>query len=248
MPIDNIAVIEAEGARIVAALDANRDGRVPWSDDWTVATVAQHVGGVHHVVAKVVEDRPAGDFSLFKSLDRPDREDPGLGAWVAEGTAALAAQLRATDPAAECWSWWPEGGNAGFWQRRMAQETLVHRWDAEQGAGVTADRMAPEVAADGIDEYLDVFVAVTRMLNSAPAGPSIHFHCTDTDGEWLLELPVGGERVLTREHRKGDIALRGPAEGLLLVAWGRMSPSAAGVDVVGDATVLERWGELLPPM
>jgi uncharacterized protein (TIGR03083 family) len=248
MGIDNIAVIEAEGARIVKALEVNRDGRVPWSDEWTVATVAQHVGGVHHVVAKVIEDRPVGDFGLFSSMDRPDREDAGLGTWVAEGTAALAAQLRATDGAEECWSWWPEGGNAGFWQRRMAQETLVHRWDAELGAGVTGDRMEPAVAADGIDEYLDVFVAVTRMLHSAPAGPSIHFHCTDTDGEWMLELPVGGERVLTREHRKGDVALRGPAEDLLLVAWGRVSPGAAGIDVVGDAAVLEQWSELLPSM
>jgi uncharacterized protein (TIGR03083 family) len=248
MAIDNIAVIEAEGARIVAALDANRDGRIPWSDSWTVSTVAQHVGGVHHVVAQVIEQRPAGDFGLFSSLARPERDDPALGSWVAEGTAALAAQLRATDPAEVCWSWWPEGGNAGFWRRRMAQETLVHRWDAERGAGIAGDRMDPAVAADGIDEYLDVFVAVTRMLNSAPAGPSIHVHCTDTEGEWLLDLPVGGERVLTREHRKGDVALRGAAEDLLLVAWGRVTPAEAGVEVVGDATVLDRWSELLPAM
>ena len=124
----------------------------------------------------------------------------------------------------------------------------MHRWDAELGAGIAGERMAPAVAADGIDEHLEVFVAVGRMLHTAPAGPSIHFHCTDTDGEWLLELPVAGERVLTREHRKGDIALRGPAEDLLLVAWGRVSPEAAGIDVVGDGTVLEQWKELLPPM
>jgi hypothetical protein len=107
--------------------------------------------------------------------------------------------------------------------------------------------MAPDVAADGIDEYLEVFVAVTRMLNTAPAGPPIHLHCTDTEGEWLLELPAG-ERVLTREHRKGDVALRGAAEDLLLVVWGRKTPEAASVDVVGDATVLDRWSELLPPL
>jgi uncharacterized protein (TIGR03083 family) len=247
MGIDNIAVIEAEGARIVGALEASPTGRVPWSDDWTVATVAQHVGGVHHVVAKVIEDRPEGDFGLFRSIQRPGLDDPGLGTWAADGTAALAAQLRATDPAAECWSWWPEGTNAAFWQRRMAQETLVHRWDAELGAGITGARMAPDVAADGIDEYLDVFVAVSRLLNTAPAGPPIHLHCTDTEGEWLLELPAG-ERVLTREHRKGDVALRGAAEDLLLVVWGRKTPAEAGVDVVGDATVLDRWSELVPPM
>jgi hypothetical protein len=76
----------------------------------------------------------------------------------------------------------------------------------------------------------------------------MHFHCTDTDGEWLVELPNASERVVTREHAKGDVALRGPAEGLLLVAWGRVTPEAVGVEVVGDAGAFKRWAELFPPM
>ena len=248
MALDHISIIESESARIVAALEKQRDGRIPWSDRWTVATCARHVGGTHHVVAGVIEGRPTADFGLFGALEMPAKDDPGLGGWLADGTAALAAQLRATDAGAETWSWWPDGRTAGFWQRRMAQETLVHRWDAEQGAGVAGAAMDPAVAADGIDEYLDVFVATTRGLNSAPAGPSLHFHCTDTDGEWLLELPAAGERVVTREHAKAEVALRGPAEGLLLVAWGRLSPADAGVEVLGDGHVLDAWNELLPPM
>src|SRR3954468_3255644 len=136
MAIDNVAVIEAEGARIVAALEADRDGQVPWSDEWKVENVAHHVGAVHHVVAQLIEGRPAGDFSLFSQLESPDKSDPALGEWLLGGGAAPVGQLRATDPEAECWSWWPQGGTAGWWQRRMAQETLVHRWDAELGAGV----------------------------------------------------------------------------------------------------------------
>ena len=248
MAIDYIAVIEAEGARIVAALEANRSASIPWSQDWTVATCGRHVGGAHHVVAQVVQGRPTADFGLFASLNIPDAEDPELSTWVAAGTAALAAELRATDPSAECWSWWPEGRTAAFWQRRMAQETLVHRWDAELGAGIDGPPMVPAVAADGVDEYLDVFAGLTRMLHGAPAGPSIHLHCTDTDGEWLLQLPADGERVLSREHAKGDLGLRGPAEGLLLVAWGRLSPGAAGVEVLGDTDVVSRWSQLIPPM
>jgi uncharacterized protein (TIGR03083 family) len=248
MAIDYISVIESEGARIVAALDTNRDGKIPWSERWTVATCARHVGGTHHIVAQVLEGRPTADFGLFATLATPEKTDPGFAGWVSAGTAALVAQMRVTDPDAECWSWAPQGRTAGFWQRRMAHETLVHRWDAELGAGVAGEPMAPDVAADGIDEYLDVFVGVSRGGHSAPAGPSFHFHCTDTDGEWLLQLPAAGERLLTREHAKGDIALRGPAGALLLVAWGRVRPEAAGVDVVGDATVIDRWNELLPPM
>jgi uncharacterized protein (TIGR03083 family) len=246
--IDNIGVIEEEGARVVAALDANSGARIPWSDEWTVAACAQHVGGGHHVVAQVVKDRPTADFSLFSSLAIPERESPDLADWVAEGTAAFVAVLRATDADAECWSWWPEGRTAGFWQRRMAQETLVHRWDAELGAGIGGARMDPAVAADGVDEYLDVFAGMTRVLHAAPAGPSIHVHCTDSEGEWLLHLPAAGERVLTREHTKAKVALRGPAEGLLLMMWGRLDSTAANVEVIGDTDVVNRWGELFPPM
>src|SRR3954453_9605837 len=212
MGIDNVAVIEAEGARIVAALEVDRAGRVPWSDAWTGQDVAHHVGGVHHVVAQLIEGRPAGDFSLFSKLASPDQSDPGLGAWVAEGTAALVRQLRETDPEAECWSWWPDGRSAGWSRRRMAQETLVHRWDAELGAGVHGAPMDPAVAADGIDEFLDVFVAVGRMGHSARAGPRVHAHCPATEGEWLLGLATAEGRPLTREPSKGDPALRGPAE------------------------------------
>ena len=248
MALDYCSVIEGESTRLVAALEANRDGKIPWSDRWTVATCAKHVGGAHHVVAKVIENRPTANFELFATLDTPDRSDPNLATWVADGTASLVTQLRATDPAAECWSWHPEGRSAGFWARRMAHDTLVHRWDAEAGAGTAGAAMDPAVAADGIDEYLDVFVAVTRGLRSSPAGPSFHYECTDTDDNWFLQLPSEGARVVTREPVECAVHLRGPAEGLLLVAWGRLRPDIAGVKVLGDTHILSRWNELLPPM
>ena len=248
MAIDHVRVIEDESARIVAAVDADQDGRVPWSERWTVGTVAKHVGGTHTVLTQVIEGRPTADFGLFATLEAPDKTDPGLGAWLGRGTAALVEQLRSTDPAEECWSWYQDDRTIGFWQRRMAHETLVHRWDAEAGAGVAGAAMDPEVAADAIDEYLDIFVGASRGLNGSPAGPSIAFECTDTDATWLLQLPAAGERLVAREPGESAVGLRGPAEGVLLVAWGRLSPDDAGVDVVGDGSVLERWGELIPPM
>jgi uncharacterized protein (TIGR03083 family) len=248
MALDYASIIEAESARIVAALEANRAGSIPWSDRWTVAHCAKHVGVTHHVVSRVIEDRPIADFGLIATLDAPDKSDPGLGSWVASGTAALAAQLRTTDPESECWSWYAEGRDARFWARRMAQETLVHRWDAEIGAGVVMAPMDPNVAADGVDEYLDIFTATSRALAHSPAGPSISWETTDANTGWLLRLPAEGQRVLAREHSRGDLALRGPAEGLLLFAWGRLDPADAGIEIDGDTTVLDEWKALIPPM
>ena len=69
-------------------------------------------------------------------------------------------------------------------------------------------------------------------------GETIHLHCTDGEGEWLVRLAPDGATV-TREHAKGDVAARGTASDLLLLVWGRITPDA--VDVFGDAALLARW-------
>ena len=46
---------------------------------------------------------------------------------------------------------------------------------------------------------------------------------------------------VAREHAKGDAALRGPAEAILLRLWNRDSPRAAELDQVGDPAVAAAW-------
>lgn len=248
MTIDNAAVIADEAERILAAYAVDPDAKIPWSDRWTVGTAARHVSTTHHVVAQVVAGRPTADFGLFRTLQAPAKGDPSFPDWSRAGTVALVEELRSAPSDDECWSWYADGRTVGFWLRRMAQETLVHRWDVEAGTGSSSGAMNPEVAADGVDEYLDVFVAASRGLHSAPAGPSIRFDSTDTDDSWFLQLPTAGERTFGREPVECAVSLRGPAEGLLLFAWGRLGAGDAGVNVSGDATIVGRWAELVPPM
>ena len=248
MTIDNAAVISEEASRILAAYEADPEAKIPWSDRWTVGTAARHVSTTHHVVTQVIAGRPTGDFGLFRTIDAPGKGDPTFPEWSRAGTAALIEQLTTTPLDDECWSWHADGRTVGFWLRRMAQETLVHRWDVEAGTGSSSGPMDPAVAADGLDEFLDVFVAASRGLRAAPAGPSIRFDSTDTGDTWFLQLPEAGRRVVSREPMQCDATFSGPAEGLLLLAWGRLAPAAAGVDIAGDATVIDRWAELVPPM
>lgn len=249
MSLDYIASLESDSDRILAALEAKPDAPIPWCGDWTVKDCAHHVGGLHHIVAGVIEGRPTATFGLYKGLHPPEATDPALGQWIREGTAKLVDQLRSTPPDEPCWTFWPPVPTVAFWPRRAAHETCVHRWDIEKAAGVDIAPADPALAADGIDEYLDVFVGMMRGRDAAAgAGESVHVHCTDTEGEWFLEFPAEGGRSLRREHAKGDVAFRGPAEGLLLFLWGHESAEDAAVETIGDASLASRWRELVPPI
>ena len=116
---------------------------------------------------------------------------------------------------------------------------VVHRWDAEHATGPTTP-IDPELASDGIDEYLDLVMRhnVTRDSVTLPAG-SLHIHCTDAHGEWLVSLDEGYQ--LERAHAKGAAALRGPAEALLLRLWNRDTERADELSPVGDESVLDAW-------
>jgi predicted lipid carrier protein YhbT len=85
-------------------------------------------------------------------------------------------------------------------------------------------------------------LALPRLVSreSLPLpGSSLHVHCTDVAGEWLVRAD-GDRLAVTREHAKGDAALRGRAEDLLLTLWGRPVPDGA-VDTVGDPAAAEAW-------
>ena len=46
-----------------------------------------------------------------------------------------------------------------FWIRRMAQETVIHRVDAELALGEPFAPIPDDLALDGIDEVLERFLA-----------------------------------------------------------------------------------------
>lgn len=225
-----------EGAALVdAAAVAGVDASVPACPDWTVNDLCGHVGRLHRWAVQIISERPADPTNFWKQLEFP--QGPAAIDFVAEGYAALAAMLTATGAAEPCWSW-TDDRTVGFWARRQAHELAVHRWDAQAAAGTTApiDRA---LAADGIQELFDI---LPFRPGGAPTGngETIHLHCTDGDGEWLVRLAPAGVTVVN-EHAKGDVAARGSASDLLLMMWGRIPVDE--VEVFGDASLLERWSD-----
>jgi uncharacterized protein (TIGR03083 family) len=169
------------------------------------------------------------DWHGYVDPTRPDT-DEGLFAFAAESAEQLVTALSAVDPATPVYTWAAQK-DVAFVIRRMAQEVAVHRVDAEQAAG-RDHRIDPDLASDGVDEFLEFHLA------DEVAG-SVHLHCTDVDGEWLVAPGADGTKVVTREHAKGDAAIRGPAHDLLMVLWRRQPLDT--VDVVGDRSVAERF-------
>src|SRR5258706_8497819 len=74
--------------------------------------------------------------------------------WVREGAEHLAATLESHSPDDVCWTWAPPA-NVGFWRRRQAHETAMHRVDAQLASGA-AEPIEPALAADAIDEWVSL--------------------------------------------------------------------------------------------
>ncbi|MFF2525796.1 maleylpyruvate isomerase family mycothiol-dependent enzyme [Streptomyces liangshanensis] len=229
---------------------------VPGCPDWSLGQLARHVGGAHRWVEMLVRARATADIPEEEAPGArgPDDTDPAaLDAWLEEGARKTAATLRAAGPDAEVWSWaWEH--TAGFWARRMALETVVHRADAAMAAQVPYE-VEPLMAADTIDEWLRILAFAQAGGDPEAAdlrggGRSIHLHATDTSGdhpqgidaEWLIEF---GEDGFTwrRGHRRATVALRGPLTDLMLVLQRRLPAESDRVEVRGDAKLLDYWLE-----
>lgn len=198
-----------------------------------MADLVWHVGGVHEFFGAVVREQRL-DPNVTGRATRPD-SFAGIVDFGQRMADQLVQVLTDTDPAAPAWSWTADQ-TAGFVTRRMTHETAVHRLDAEQAAANTFSIDA-ELASDGVDEFLSNFL-IWAAPDAAPVDGSVHLHCTDVAGEWLVKQSADAAYEVTREHAKGDAAIRGRAEDLLLVLWRRLSLDTA--EVIGDRGAADR--------
>ncbi|MFI6945554.1 maleylpyruvate isomerase family mycothiol-dependent enzyme [Streptomyces sp. NPDC050422] len=240
-------IVRLTGELRSAIRGADLDASVPTCPEWTLRDLAVHVGGAHRWAGEIVRTRatealPDEQVPAFT----PDGDDPAvLDAWLADGAAGTAGALREAGPETEVWSWYGPDRSAAFWARRMTIETVVHLADAALAAKVPY-AMAPDLAADTIDEWLEI-VAFAQSEGDPEAAElrggdrSLHLHATDVpDAEWLIEF---GEDGFTwrRAHGKATVAVRGPLTDLMLVFNRRLAPDSDRVEVLGDAELLDFW-------
>ena len=68
--------------------------------------------------------------------------------WFSDEHAKLLSELAAHRPSDHTWTWWEPDQTVGFWYRRMALETVVHRVDIEAQFGPLS-AIDPALAVDG---------------------------------------------------------------------------------------------------
>ena len=244
-------VVQTDLLRGVVA-GADLSATVPTTPDWRLGQLLRHIGGNLRSVEQAVRTGAA--------VTEPERQVPGHGgpsgddpaaidAWLAEGAANCAETLGRAGPDAEAQIWhvrWPTAA----WARRAAHDLVVHRADAAGavGAGYT---VAGDLAADAIDEFLDLLsdplVAGPGGEGAGPGG-TVHLHATDAgpevEAEWLVELDASGF-TWRHDHEKATVAVRAPLADLLRVVTRRLSPDHQGVEVLGDRKLLDAWLERL---
>ncbi|MFG2575912.1 maleylpyruvate isomerase family mycothiol-dependent enzyme [Streptomyces sp. NPDC048481] len=263
---DEIA-LQVDELRAVVTSGADLTATVPTCPDWSLEQLVRHMGGALRWVDALVRTRARENVpdERIPLLGGPDREgDPAaLDAWLARSGELVVGALREAGPDTKVWSW-AGVPDSGFWARRMTHEITVHRADAALAAGLPYE-VAPDVAADAVDEWLQLVRwtqcnephATARELLLADG--TLHLHATDAPAEpgavrgatgegaagaWGRVVELTGRGVEWRPgHERATVTLRGPLTSVLLAFYGRLPLDSPELEVLGERGLLELWVE-----
>jgi len=236
---EHIAALRAAGRRLAeAAADCDLDAPVPTCPDWRLRDLVHHVGTIHRWATSFVNGTRRDRYDPFADMTEADwPPDAALVDWFRAGHAGLVQALDAAPPDLDAPTFLPAPSPLAFWARRQAHETTIHRVDAESPSGAITP-CPPAFACDGIDEILFGFAARRGSRLVADPPQRLALHTTDLPADWLIEIGPSGPTT-RHEHGPADCTVSGPAADLYLLLWNRRP--ADGLDVAGDASLLDRW-------
>jgi uncharacterized protein (TIGR03083 family) len=239
-----LEALRADGAAFLAAAkETPATATVPSCPGWTMADLVHHLGSVYRWV---LSHAPRGTAA------KPDRSFPNVAAeplvedqlawWEAQYTSLLAT-LDGLEPDAPAWNWAPRAKEAIFWHRRMANETAIHRWDAQMAAG-QAEPVEVELAIDGVSEVLDTWLPAGRHFHPDRITDClVALQANDAEHNWHVRLRGEGVALLDTDTIFDDddlstrVAAIGTASDLMLALWGRVAWDT--LEITGEAALLD---------
>jgi uncharacterized protein (TIGR03083 family) len=234
--------LTADFNRLRAVVPTDLGASVPTCPGWTVADLTYHVGEVY--LHKTLAMREGAEPEPWPPKELADEEPLAL---LDRAYAALRQEFATRKPEDSAGTWYGPDQTVGFWIRRMAHETVIHRIDAELGTREPVAPIRPELAVDGIDELLKVFVAYgVAEWGDYFAGilaPSQGWtYLVQTDGAaWQVRTGPG---VFAVEDGAGDkridVTVSGPPAAVLRWVWNREGPDEpTGVTIEGAPQAVE---------
>jgi uncharacterized protein (TIGR03083 family) len=223
--IDFLSHVRSDADRIAAVAELGMGAAVPSCPGWTVRDLVAHTGVVYAHKTTIVRD------GWVEEQPEPI-EPPSSGEleWFCGVTDEMLDVLAAADPATEVATWHAPDQSVGFWRRRMAHESVIHRLDAELAHRVVTP-VDPVLGADGIDEILVVMLSGAPDWSDTTYGEQI-IAVAESDGGRTWRLRVGD---FTGTSPGGHVYDREPA---FFVDDTDTAPTTL---IAGRAGVLDGW-------
>jgi uncharacterized protein (TIGR03083 family) len=219
--------VRADGDRIALVADGHLPAEVPPCPGWTVQSVVTHLAEVYeHKITCTLRERMPDPW--------PPQWPPGRDPveWLVDAQQRLLALFRERGPQAPSATWYPPDQTVGFWDRRMAHETVIHRVDVE----ISLDRLTavdPGLAIDGVDEVLAIFLAGDWSEDPDDRCHGQRIVVSTGERSWNVELLPEAVNVSSPSGAE-DAVISGEPEAVLLWLWGRGSD--AGLSRQGDSS------------
>ncbi|WP_456698022.1 maleylpyruvate isomerase family mycothiol-dependent enzyme [Aeromicrobium sp. P5_D10] len=196
------------------------DEPVPACGGWTMHDLTEHLGTIHRWAAAIVLS------GQRIAIPEPLSTEP-LADWYAGTAAALLSAVRCVSPEEPVPNFTRMNETAAFWPRRQMHETIVHSVDAAQALGLDESEwtVEPSIAADGVDEVLQVFFPRMTVRGKRPdIQTTIRLRATDLDQSWVIA--PGSDDTATPVQRHPSLeahaSVSGTASDLYLGLWHRV--------------------------
>jgi len=211
-----VRLVAADAARLREVATMGLEAPVPTCPGWSVGDVVHHTAEVYlHKVACTQQQRNPDPWPPAEHAGRATLE------LFDEATAALLAMFAAHGPDDPSYTWWDPEQTVGFWMRRMALETAVHRVDVEVAHDVVTP-VDPALALDGIDELLVAMLAGDEWAQEGTAEPvDAAIRISAAGRSWTVTLDSARVDVVEAATSDVSVEVAGEPDAVFCWLWGR---------------------------
>lgn len=215
---------------------------VPTCPGWTVQELLCHLGSVYRAALAWL----AGGHRPREWQRAPDASE-SVGDYLRGGFDGLHDELARHTPDEHAATWWSADPTYGFWRRRLAHETTIHRVDIQTAAGSEPSAIAEDMAVDGIDEVLTLWFGQRLSMIGLTGTRDCSVAVRSGGHSWLARAgpkETVGWRCADAEDERADVTVHGEPMQTYLWLWGRAAPGTVTVDGADEDAAGQLWALL----